>query len=215
MDDRFTLRTEWEAIFSLSSINGGANGVIAHLNVRNRWGIYLQFDDSSWEWVSDHTSHSIKCILHNRVRLRWDEFDAVPDGEVVWRPDDRCYNHVARGFMALQKRIHGRTMELICMMMKKDYDRDEKDETLAFPAATFVPEGQTPEQTDIPPIFVSPKEWESLSYLIVQMWRESSWKTSQKMMLPSFEKALGDSEKYFRTTLLPENVTRIKSVFGI
>lgn len=67
------------------------------------------------------------------------------------------------------------------------------------------------------PVIVAPdKEWLSLCHLMTEMRRESAGRVAGgKGKLVTLCEALENPESYFSTTLLPESVSAIKSVFGI
>jgi hypothetical protein len=84
----------------------------------------------------------MKRVIQGNVRHRKTDFDTIPEGEVAWRPDDRCMEPgPARGFLAFQKRTCGKVTELLCMAMKKEEKHDPEDDTLMTPTVLFVPPG--------------------------------------------------------------------------
>lgn len=215
MNDRFTLRAEWEAYFSLALVNGGYNGVMASMTTRNQGSADLQFDDWSGAGVSPDTSEAMKRIIQGSSRYKKADFDGISDGEVVWRPDDRCMEPgPARGFLAFQKRTCGRISQLLCMGMKKEEKNDPEDDTLSLPTILFTPDGEEKAESENVIISVKPWEWNALCYLIVQMQKESIQQAKSKKRNPStLSEALNNPEAYFLTTLLAENRARIQSVF--
>ncbi len=217
MDDRFTLRTEWEAYFNMSLVNGGFNGAMVSMTVLGQWGVDLQFDDCGGSGVSASTSNAMKYILQWRIQFKKANFDRIPEGEVVWRPDDRCMEPgPARGFLAFQKRTRGRVVELLCMAMKKEWKEDAEDETFTMPAVLCVRQWHEPENSEHTLLAVSSKEWTSLCYLMVEMRKESlAQASSKKVSPPTLSEALRNPEAHFLTTLLPANVAAIELVFGI
>lgn len=85
----------------------------------------------------------MKKIIQGGNRYKKTDFDNIPDGEVVWRPDDRCMEPgPARGFLAFQKRTCGGVSQLLCMGMKKEEKNDPEDDTLGLSTILFVPGGQ-------------------------------------------------------------------------
>lgn len=101
----------------------------------------MQFDDWSGAGVSADTSNAMKYIIQGKPRLKRTDFESIPDGEVVWRPDDRCMEPgPARGFLAFQKRTQGQVMQLLCMAMKKECKEDTEDETFTMPSVLCVPQ---------------------------------------------------------------------------
>ncbi len=99
----------------------------------------MQFDDWSGAGVSASTSNAMKYVIQGKLRLKKADFESIPEGEVVWRPDDRCMEPgPARGFLAFQKRTRGRVVELLCMAMKKEWKEDAEDETFTMPAVLCV-----------------------------------------------------------------------------
>jgi hypothetical protein len=64
-------------------------------------------------------------------------------------------------------------------------------------------------------IFAPQQEWVSLCHLMTEMRRESMGKAGRQEFLNPLSIALDNPELYFETTLLPESIASVKSVFGI